>query len=55
MVAEFKEIVDSVVQARVRGKGLTRDTVYDRTLQEGRLRLIQELQACPAGLCTILK
>ena len=55
LVTEFKQIVDSVVAARKQGKKLNLDTVYDRKLQEERLRLVQELQACPAGLCKILK
>lgn len=40
LVGEFKQIVDSVVEARDQGKRLCLDAVYDRKLQEERLRLI---------------
>jgi replicative superfamily II helicase len=32
-----------------------RDDVFDRQLQQKRLRLIEELKQCPSGLCETLK
>ena len=55
LVQEFKEITTSVLHARQRGQRLGLEAVYDEQLQRDRLKLIQELQACPSGLCAILK
>ena len=55
LAQEFKEIVASVLHSRHRGQGGNREAVYDKQLQQDRLKLIQELQACPSGLCPVLK
>lgn len=55
LVSELQQIVKFVFTEKSKGKTLNREQVFDRTLQEERLRLIEELKQCPAGLCEVLK
>ena len=55
LVTELTDITAQVLKQKIAGTILSRDEVYDKVLHQKRLRLIEELKHCPAGLCDVLK
>ena len=52
---EIKQFLSLVTLEKSKGKIYNRDEVFDKMLQQRRLRLIEELRQCPSGLCEVLK